>query len=403
MATVIDSLVVELGMDTRKFEEGERTALVTVEEFKRRLATVGEAAQGGAEKLSNLFMVLRGGIFGFVAALGLGAMATFVERVMQMDAQTSRLARSLGMSTRELSVWQGVLKQVGGTAENANSFFTSLAESLASIRLGITMPSGPFAFVMGQMGLNMRTATAEQVAQRMPPFVQEQLAQGRRPEDIRVLLKSIGADEAMINAAFRGDFAKMRRAVESGPAGPITKEQGEAAENLAAKQSLVERTFDRLGSISLPALEGAVNKLTAAFTASLDAFRGMTGGRAPASTASPVGRRGGLGLGDPLGVLLGTPHTDHIEHDRAWGIEELRSGHGERLRGDHTMGVRGFRSRFPIPDKQSSLGGRGGTTVNVAAINIMAPYADPRKVAAMVPPELRRVQMVGNYDSSLTG
>ncbi len=67
------------------------------------------------------------------------------------------------------------------------------------------------------------------------------------------------------------------------------------------------------------------------------------------------------------------------------------------------MGVRGFRSRFPIPDKQSSLGGRGGTTVNVAAINIMAPYADPRKVAAMVPPELRRVQMVGNYDSSLTG
>ena len=42
MATVIDSLVVELGMDTRKFEEGERTALVTVEEFKRRLATVGK-------------------------------------------------------------------------------------------------------------------------------------------------------------------------------------------------------------------------------------------------------------------------------------------------------------------------------------------------------------------------
>ncbi len=410
MATVIDSLVVELGMDTRKFEEGERTALVTVEEFKRRLATVGEAAQGGAEKLSNLFMVLRGGIFGFVAALGLGAIATFVERVMQMDAQTSRLAKSLSMSTRELSIWQGVLKQVGGTAESANSFFATLADSLADIRLGISMPSGPFAFVMGQMGLDIRRSTPEQIAGRIPEFVQQQRAAGRQDLDIRALLRQIpGMNDAAIFAALNGNFGAMRRAVET--VGPLTGPQGEAAEKLAAKQALVETAFDRLASKGLPALEAAVEGATNALARLVEAFSGTVPSISAPRSGGTTGRPGPLsrGLRSPLERSNNNPgnipYGTFAKQLGAIGADDqgmaVFPGPNEGARAKDNFDVLHGRR---IPGPQSSLGGRGGgTTVNVAAINVTSSRADPRQVAAAIPPELQRMVMVIPHDSALTG
>jgi hypothetical protein len=434
--TVIDSLVLELGMDARKFEEGERAALVTIDEFKRHLQTFGETAQEGVSKVSNVFMALRGGIFGLIAALGVGAIGSFVEKIMLMDAQTSRLARSLSTNTRELSIWQGVLKQVGGTAEQANAFFTSLADSLADIRLGISTPSGPFAFVMSRMGLDIRRATPETIAERLPAFVQQQRAAGMPEVDIRALLRQIpGMNDATIFAALRGDFTEMRKSIEA--IGPLTQKQGEAAEKLVQKQGLVETAFDRLASKAMPALEAAIDGLTAAFKASLDAWTALTGGipatAAPAYPRTSTGHTPWLGgplLGDLTGRGVGGNNPGHIPYgsfaaqlgatgaDRnglaifpsaaagAAAAEAFEALHGSKkptFRGSATPGT--FQNRFPVPGPQTSLGGRGGgTTVNVASINVTSNKADARAVAAEIPDALqRRIAMVMSHDTALTG
>jgi TPR repeat protein len=134
----------------------------------------------------------------------------------QPDTATSRLAHSIGVSTRELSTWHGIMRQVGGTAEHANSFFTSLADSLADIRLGLAMPSGPFAFVMGQMGMDIRRSTPDQIAQALPGFVERQRATGMQDVDIRGLLRQIpGVNGAVIDALMQRNskaaFDEMRR------------------------------------------------------------------------------------------------------------------------------------------------------------------------------------------------
>jgi hypothetical protein len=444
MATVIDSLVLELGMDTRKFKEGERATLVGLDEFKKRLAETGEAAQEGVGKVSNLFMALRGGIFGVVAALGLGAIGSFIERVTHLDAATSRLARSLGVSTRELSVWQGVLKQVGGSAEQANTLFETLGDRLAAIRMNLSVPSGPFAFVMTRMGMDMRRASPGQVMERIPSFVQEQRQQGVPDANIRVMLQELGLQGAALFAAMAGDFATMRRTTEA--TGPLTEERGKAAEELVKKQATVETAFDRLASKTLPALDTAVNGLVAVVEKLMNML-GITTpspGTTPAPTKAPGASGGTPWLGGPLfGDITGrggqrapgssaeaagnnpgkVPHGrfaiehgatghDHfgraifptIEMGRAaaTAFEELHGGKAPPFHGSDPQET--FKNRWPVPGPGASLGGRGGggTTVNVAAINVTSNKADPRAVAAEIPGALeRRVAMVATFESGL--
>lgn len=429
MPTVIDSLVVELGMDTRKLKEGEREGYVTIEEFKRRLSTVGTTAEKAAESAGNFFTILKGGIFGVLAALTIKPIVDFVERVMQMDAQTSRLSRTLGANTRELSVWQGVMKQVGGTAESANATFANLSDALAGFRLGLGMPSGPFAFVMSQMGLDIRRSRPSDILRGASIFAQQQLAAGRDPSDVRVMLQQIpgvGGNEPLLATLMKGPQALSELMKNVEKTGVLTAKQGDAAEQLLQKQGVVEIFFDRLGSKSLPALNTAVNELTASFRKQLDAWNNLTGGgkSEPAPAATPgskslpftTSRLSSLpynSITRDLGATGRDPATgnaifpDEASTTRALDFFKRMEGFKTNPEGARRSIERGTSGQLfhyrPIPELTKTPDRRSGntTTINVAAINVTSNRADPRAVAAAVPEELKRVLLAGRYDWAL--
>lgn len=138
MATVIDSLVVQLGLDPTKFTEGQKKAaaqFLRTRQDAEHNAKLMEAAGGRAaeyfERISKTALRM------FAAfALGKGV-HDFVTNMTNVDSALGRTAKLLNLTPQALSNWQGAAVRFGGSAEGMSSTLQSLNQELQNVYLGL--------------------------------------------------------------------------------------------------------------------------------------------------------------------------------------------------------------------------------------------------------------------------
>jgi hypothetical protein len=262
MATVIDSLVVELGLDANQFKEGSREVEAFLDKAKSVTTRLGESVEGSAHKITEVFTALKGGFGGLLGVLGGAAIGSFIDRVIQMDAHTSRLARSLGTNTRELSIWQGIVKQVGGTAEEASASFAAMSDAMAGIQAGAGIPSGPQAMVMARAGIRAGMPVTE-ILDRLAQFSEKSQAGGMSPQMVRFFLQQFpGMSQGMINALMGGtkELERMRKAAAD--LAPLEEERAKQAEAMSKDFAQLDLALIRLARETFPVLTNVINDLT---------------------------------------------------------------------------------------------------------------------------------------------
>jgi hypothetical protein len=114
MATVIDALLVTLGLDSSEFKEGVR---------------------GATESLEGLIGTF-GGLFAMVQ--GWGEFKEFIESTVKGRAELEDLGSRLNVATHELQVWQNAATIATGSASGLNS-------SLESLNGMVALLGGPLA------------------------------------------------------------------------------------------------------------------------------------------------------------------------------------------------------------------------------------------------------------------
>jgi hypothetical protein len=137
MPTVIDSLILELGIDASKFSKGQRDAL---DAFKK---TQEEAVKGGkaVEEQSRKSMNALGGIKTqalelFAAFAGGVGLKEFITGTIHAGSQLGRLSRAIGVSVTDISRWQAVAQEFGSTGENMAGAFKSLSDVFTAWQVG---------------------------------------------------------------------------------------------------------------------------------------------------------------------------------------------------------------------------------------------------------------------------
>ena len=262
MPTVIDSLVVELGLDANQFKEGSREVEAFLDKAKSVTTRLGESVEGTTHKITEVFTALKGGFGGLLGVLGGAAIGSFIDRVIQMDAHTSRLARSLGTNTRELSIWQGIVKQVGGTAEEASASFAAMSDAMAGIQAGAGIPSGPQAMVMARAGIRAGMPVND-ILDRLASFAEKSQAGGMSPQMVRFFLQQFpGMSQGMINALMGGtkELERMRKAAAD--LAPLEEERAKQAEAMQKDFAQLDLALIRLARETFPGLAAVINDLT---------------------------------------------------------------------------------------------------------------------------------------------
>jgi len=119
MATVIDSLLIELGLDTSNFDENQKKSVEELRKFDAQAQKTSNNTQQGAKNIGDGFEKARNALVSLgVAFIGIKGFTSLAQQTTTTNAGLSRTAELFKMSATEVDAWGGVLKSVGGDAQD---------------------------------------------------------------------------------------------------------------------------------------------------------------------------------------------------------------------------------------------------------------------------------------------
>lgn len=196
MPTVIDSLVVTLGLDASKFTEQQKKAVDSLRQFQDAADKHTKPVQKGMDDLVGTFKEFQGRLLaiGALIATGLG-FNRLVQDVTKLNTELGFTSKTLGMTAQQLSEWE----QVGRTVGAASGEITQNLKSLnAEIHEFHATGNSKLAQFMGQVGMkNLRPDdTPDAVAKRINSWYQ---GQPNKPYAQHLMASRGSLSQGMIN------------------------------------------------------------------------------------------------------------------------------------------------------------------------------------------------------------
>ena len=136
MATIIDSLLVKLGLDSSEFNAGknkvDKGLKDTGGEADKTGAKLKKTGRDGAEGFENVAKSAAK----FLAIIG-GTMAVkrFIENQIEANAALDRFAQNLQQGVNSISAWSNAAELAGGSAEGLQGTMDMLSKSQTELQL----------------------------------------------------------------------------------------------------------------------------------------------------------------------------------------------------------------------------------------------------------------------------
>ena len=118
MPTIIDSLIVKLGLDSKEFLTGQ-------EKVSKGLKTTSKDATDAAKAVGS-FLAVIGGIYGI---------KRFIEGVIETSAHLERMSKNLDMSANDLSAWSRAAELAGGSGKGLQGTLEMLSKAQTEMLL----------------------------------------------------------------------------------------------------------------------------------------------------------------------------------------------------------------------------------------------------------------------------
>ena len=228
MATVIDTLFMELGIDSSKFSREAKQAVSKLDDmteaFEKAEAKTGKSGKGldkHAEKVKQnvkqaknlteaMGKVAKGAAALFALVTGSNALDKLIREAAEANVQLDNLSRNIGMNRNQLQAWGGMAEMAGGSAEGMKG-------SLAGLSMGITRLTTmgdtsrvPFFNAFGVALLN-----ADGKARDLDSIMLDLSDRFSKMDRVQAynLAKSMGLDDGTINTLMLGR-AEMEKMLE---------------------------------------------------------------------------------------------------------------------------------------------------------------------------------------------
>ena len=259
MPTIIDSLLVKLGLDSSDYKKGKDELEKGLKEVDKGAKETGEALEGAGKKGADGFESLARSATKFLAVIGgTVAIKRFIADTIESSSAIYRLSQNLGIGSDTLSAWSMANQIAGGAAEGLQNtiamlsraqtelqltgqsslipFFSALGLSIADL-YGRAKPTTDLLLELSEKLSRMDRATAYNMGQMMgiDPGTMNLLLQGRKEVELLI-----------------------RREKEHGA---VTKAQAEQSERLRQQMLRGKQVFTAFGRELLSDFTPAIEKV----------------------------------------------------------------------------------------------------------------------------------------------
>lgn len=264
MATILDSLVIELGLDPTKLNKGQQQALASFKKTQEEALKSGKAIESAAGRVTQYLGKMRTQAVMFAAAaFGANGIREFVQQVTTSNAALDRSARMLGTTTEGLSLWRGAAVLAGGTAQGMQASIAGLVAEFQNFALTGQSSTIPYFRALG--------VQVSDVSGKMRPFqdVMIDLADAFAkldPARAAAFGKALGFDEGTINLLIKGSAGVRVLLADMEKLNVVNREA-------AASSTALEQSWSRLAE----GAKGAGNKIVTGVSPALTWFTDAAG------------------------------------------------------------------------------------------------------------------------------
>lgn len=200
MPTIIDALVVSLGLDAKAVVKGQKQAEGAFKRVQTSAAKMGDGVAAAANTAGDAFHSLERKALAFFAVLTAGkTLKAFISDTTSANVAAGNMARNLGVSVNSLTAWQKAAQAAGGSAEDVSSSLGSLVSQFQTIdgRRNLGM-------MFGQMGVRLEGANGQlrDMNSLMPDLARA--AQRLGPQMFSALGSQAGFSQGFINLLEQG-------------------------------------------------------------------------------------------------------------------------------------------------------------------------------------------------------
>lgn len=263
MPTIIDSLVVELGLDPKKFIGGQKEVEATL---KRLIENAGKGSteiERRTKSTIDYFEHIKRGLLTTIGVfLGGKGAKDFLNFITTSDAATGRFSDTIGLNIQKLGAWENALKSMGGSAESARGAFGGLNADIKAFEAGTG--GGQFIQILEALGVKAGGKPVDQIlleaaagAKRRHP--------GDKNRQAFELGQIPGMNQDMINFLLLEEAEIKRRLARGGRAAPSEDDRKRAEEYQEATSQFttaVERFSSAIAYLTSGPLATVLNKLT---------------------------------------------------------------------------------------------------------------------------------------------
>lgn len=207
--TIIDELVVTLGLDPKNFKKGEKEAVDSLRDLEKNAKKTGDEVQKSADKGGNAIMALGKRVA--VVATIFKVLSYTTKNILEASRATYDLAnagRMLGESARGLRNFQNVAEMMGGTAEGATKTIQGLKQAVHDLAYNGTMSQQ--LVQLGRLGVGFqnrdgRARDFKDIYLDTAGALQKQVASGQMSEsDALMFAESAGFDPGLARSMVGG-------------------------------------------------------------------------------------------------------------------------------------------------------------------------------------------------------
>src|ERR1700731_1027217 len=145
MTTVIDALLVTLGLDASLFIKKQREAADLFKKVSESHVKQSKEMEAGFKGVAVSLGSVAVGLAAFFAALAVKKAKDFIVPFTETELKLGQTAKSIGMGANQLGAWELMLKRGGGKSGEAASSLQSLSDSFQELKIhGESATTEPF-------------------------------------------------------------------------------------------------------------------------------------------------------------------------------------------------------------------------------------------------------------------
>jgi len=264
MPTVIDSLLVEVGLDASGYTKGRKQVEDDFKKTGDSARKAGDDIEGAGKRGTEFFSRLRGELIALYAVFTAGkGIKEFISDLVTTDIQLGRMSTMMDISVQTLAEWRGAVVQAGGSADGVTSSLFNLSQNLQQFSLTGESAVIPYLRALG-IGLidgNGHLKTASELFLEISDHVK-----GMDPARATALLTAMGMDPGTIAFIMQGRKA-IQEALDAQKGLAMTPADIAAGKEFNKNLKELEQESTRSGHTIFTLLEPAISAILRTLTA----------------------------------------------------------------------------------------------------------------------------------------